>query len=73
MIIQSAQIYSTDGALACQLDYTDGHSVRTVRVVETRDGAAIIEIKTAGEWKAADCQAPRIAGIIQDLVVTFCQ
>ena len=72
MIIQSAQIYSTDGALAYQLDYTDGCSVRTIRVM-ARDTAAIIEIKTAGEWQPADCQVPRIAGIIQDLVVTFCQ
>ena len=72
MIIQSAQIYSTDGALAYQLDYTDGYSVRTVRVMAD-DEAAIIEIKTAGEWRPAGCQAPRIAGIIQDLVVTFCR
>ena len=48
--IQSAQVYSTQGSMAYQIDYSNGTSVRAV---ESRGQIIRNEYKTTAGWKQA--------------------
>ena len=48
--IKNAQVYSTHGAIAYQIDYSNGTSVRSV---ESPGQIIRNEFKAGGEWKQA--------------------
>jgi hypothetical protein len=48
--IQNAQVYSTKGEMAYQIDYSNGTSVRAV---ESNGQIIRNEVKTANGWKQA--------------------